>query len=220
MVRIYFLGGEDINKRTSKTINKRAFKDANAAPAVLVFPWTRRVEKTGYRKIMSDYFTDLGAGKVMFGELVDSFEKLEGKVQSSDIVYLPGGDPDILMKRIRKKGVDSLLNRYKRVIIGNSAGSLLLCKKYVVIRGQGESSKTRLIQGLGIVDFGVTVHYKSAVEHYSGNEPDKELKALSKRTSMKIYAIPERGALVYDGKSLKPIGGIYLFYEGRKTKYA
>jgi len=38
MVILYFLGGEDIVKRDSREINKKAFIDAGGAPVVLIFP--------------------------------------------------------------------------------------------------------------------------------------------------------------------------------------
>ena len=220
MTKLYFLGGEDIIKRDSKEINRKAIADAGGTPVVLIFPWTTEsVDKADkYRKIMSDYFKDLGARKIEFADLWDSLQEIIEKVDASDLIYLPGGDTRLLVKRIEDAKVDSLLRKYNKVIIGNSAGALALCKDYAVIEGQDDAPKTGVAHGFGLVDFGVSVHYKSSKVEYSGRSPDKELKALSEKVKIKIYAIPEKCALIYDNGSLKFRGNIYLFYKGKKTK--
>ena len=218
MTKLYFLGGEDIIKRDLEEINKKAIADAGGAPAVLIFPWTAEsVDKADkFRKTMSDYFKDLGARKIEFAETSDSLQEIIEKVDASDLIYLPSGDTRLLVKRIEDAKVDSLLRKYGKVIIGNSAGALALCKDYVVIKGQDDAPETGVAHGLGLVDFGVSVHYESLNMKYSGPSPDKELKALSEKVKIKVYAIPEQCALIYDDGSLKFIGDIYLFYKGKK----
>jgi hypothetical protein len=57
------------------------------------------------------------------------------------------------------------------------------------------------------VEFTVKVHYKLS--------EDAELKSLSKEE--RIYAIPERSALVYDNGALSFMGDVYVFQNGEKT---
>jgi peptidase E len=217
-MKLYLHGGEDIEKRDSKEINEEAFANAGKSPTVLIFPWTADVEKIEFRTVMCDYFKELGGGEIVFAELSDSFQKLKEKIESSDMIYLPGGNPKILIDRIKERKIDHLFQRYNKVTIGNSAGSLAMCKRYVVIKGQGGQPKTTTKEGVGKVDFEVTVHYKSAIPELSGRSPDRELKTLSRKMNIQIYAIPERCALVYDNKKIKPIGDIYVFGKGKKTK--
>jgi len=63
VTKLYFLGGEDVVKRDSEEIDTIAIADAGGTPPVLIFPWTvESVDKAEkYRKIMADYFKDLGA---------------------------------------------------------------------------------------------------------------------------------------------------------------
>ena len=163
-------------------------------------------------------FKELGGGEIEFAELSDSFQKLKEKIEFSDIIYLPGGNDKILVDRIKERKINHLIQRYNKVMIGNSAGSLAMCKRYVVIKGQEGEPKTTTKEGVGKVDFEVTVHYKSAIPELSGRSPDRELKTLSRKMNTQIYAIPERCALVYDNKKIKPIGDIYVFDKGKKTK--
>lgn len=220
MMRLYLLGGEDLKKRDSREINKKAFADAGGTPIVLIFPWTVRfttIRKNKYRKIMKNYFKDIGAKKITFAELTDSPRKIKKKLASANIIYLPGGDPKFLIRRLKKRRIESLLKRHTGIMVGNSAGTVALCEKYAVVKGQDGRPKTALEYGLGLVDFTISVHYGSPLEHLGGISPDKEHKELSKK--VKIYAIPEQCALVYDGKNLKSIGKAYVFDKGKKTKF-
>jgi peptidase E len=209
MSKVYFLGGEDVAKRDSKEINKRAFIDAGGTPAVLIFPWTARsVDRAAeYRKTMIDYFKDLGASTVDFAEYSESSEEIAERTERSDLIYLPGGLTRILVERIRNKNVDDLLRNYPRVIVGRSAGALALCRECILTRDKN-NPVTMIIKGIRLVDFRVKVHYNSS--------KDDELKKLSREG--KIYGIPERSALVYDGGILSFIGDVYLFQEGLKTR--
>jgi len=208
MAKLYFLGGEDIAKRDSKEINKKAFIDAGGAPIVLIFPWTAEsVDKADkYRKIIADYFKELGASKIEFAESSDSREEIVAKIDRSDLIYLPGGVTRILVERVKNAKIDDLLRKYDKVIVGNSAGAMALCKDCILTKDK-DNPATTIISGFGLVDFSCAVHYNTS--------KDEELRRLL--TKRKIYAIPERCALVYDNGNLSFIGQVHLFYEGRKT---
>jgi len=209
MTKLYFLGGEDVAKRDSKEINKKAFMEAGGTPVVLIFNWSAesadKMEK--YGKILVDYFGDIGASAVEFAERSDSLEEIAQKTKRSDLIYLPGGITTILLERILESKVDSLLREYDKIIVGNSAGALALGKDCILTRGK-RNKRTVIIPGLGLVNFSVKVHYKTS--------KDNELKQLS--YERKIYAIPERSALIYDRSHVSGIGDICLFQNGEKTK--
>jgi peptidase E len=210
MAKLYFLGGEDLAKRDSEQIDKKAFADAGGAPTVLTFiGWSSKSfsETEKYKRITVDYFKEIGAKKIVSAELSDSLEAIDSKMENADLVYLPGGDPKLLVERIKKKGVDALLRRYDKVILGNSAGALALCGDCLVVGGE-PPEETAMISGVGIVDFCVDVHYNSS--------KDKKLMELSK--SRRIYAIAERSALVCDGTEISFFGTVHLFFRGKKTR--
>lgn len=212
MVKIYFIGGEYIEKRDSEEINRKAFADAGGSPAVLIFLWAREaVDKADQRrKLLVNYFKDIGAGKIEFAESEDSIKKITEKINSSDLIYLPGGDTKILVKRLKEAKITELLKNYDKIIIGNSAGAQALCKKYVGMKGKHDRITTEVFQGLGLVDFAFVAHYD--------NSFDKEIRPLSERNNIKIYAVPERSALVYDKGKIGFIGNVFLFHKGEKIK--
>jgi dipeptidase E len=209
MARLYFLGGENIAKRDSREINEAAFCDAGEEPAVVVFPWARASFDQAYkrRKRLFDYFRNLGACIVDFADYSDTFEEINRKVECSDLIYLPGGLASVLVERLKNKSVDRLLRNYDGVVVGRSAGALALGKKCVVTKKRHKPT-SRMISGIGLVDFSVKAHYKPS--------KDDALKKLSKEE--KIYAIPERSALVYDNGAMSFIRDVYLFQNGEKTR--
>jgi peptidase E len=112
-----------------------------------------------------------------------------------------------LLERLRSKNVDRLLHKYNRVIVGRSAGALALCRQGILTSKNKQTHK--IITGLRLVEFTVKVHYKPS--------EDTELKRLSKQEE-KIYAIPERSALVCDNGALSFMGNVLLFQNGEKTR--
>jgi dipeptidase E len=208
MVKLYFLGGERVVKQDSREINEAAFREAGEEPQVVVFPWARASFDNTYkrRQRLFHYFRNLGAGTVDFVDYWDTCEDIRGKVECSDLIYLTGGLTTVLLERLKNKGVDLLLRKYDKVIVGRSAGALALCKKGVITKRP--KPVVKMIKGLGLVDFSVKVHYK--------HSKDTALKRLSKEE--KIYAIPERSALVYDHGHLSFMGDVYMFQNGEKTR--
>ena len=208
MAKLYLLGGENIAKRNARDINASAFQDAGGTPAVLVFPWARASFDKAYkrRKRLFDYFRSLGASTVDYAEYSDTPEEIAMKAQNSDLIYVTGGLPTALLERLKNKNVDRLLHSYNRVIVGRSAGAIALCRQGILTSKNKQTHK--LITGLGLAEFAVKVHYKPS--------EDEALTRLSKE--QKIYAIPERSALVYANGALSAIGNVYLFQNGEKTR--
>ena len=207
MAKLYFLGGENVAKRDAKEINEKAFQEAGGAPAVLVFPWARPSFDAGYkrRKKLADYFRSLGASSIDFSEFSDPFEDITAKVARSDLIYLTGGQVSTLLSRLRKTGADDLLRNYRGVVVGRSAGAIVLGKKCLVTNRYNGAPK--VVAGLGLVDFSVKVHYQPS--------KDNLLKKLSE--TEKVYAIPQRAAVVYDNCAFSFVGEVFLFENGEKT---
>lgn len=206
MQKLYFLGGENVFRRSAREVNERAFQDAGEPLNVLVLPWARASFDRRYknRKGLIDYFMSLGASTVNYVEYSDSTQTIAEKMGGSNLIYLTGGLVSILIDRLKNMEVDSLLRGYCGVIVGRSAGALALCKKCVIT--YRSNSKVKLVGGLGLVDFTLKAHYKP--------EKDNELKRLSEEE--KIYAVPEGSALVYDNGASSFIGEAYLFENGEK----
>ena len=206
MPKLYLLGGENVFKRSAREVNERAFQDAGEPPVVVVFPWARASFDRKYRKrkILTDYFISLGASSINFIEYSDSYETIAKKMADSNLVYLTGGLASILVERLKNMGVDRLLHDYGGVIVGRSAGALVLCRKCIITCRS--NSKAKIISGIGLADLTLKVHYKP--------EKDSALERLSMQE--KIYAVHEGSALVYNNGVCSVIGKAYLFENGIK----
>jgi len=215
-MKIYLLGGANI-KTGVNSIIKKALADAGKKPTVLIFPWTAwftTPKRNKYRRLMTNYFLKLGARKVIFAELKDRTKILKRKIRCVDFIYLPGGQLYII-KRMASRKLERLLKNFKGVIAGNSAGALALCKRFVVVKGQGGWPKTVLKKGLGLANVTIFVHYGNPNPRLGGINTDNELRRISKQKQIKIFAVPETSALVFDHK-LRIINKIAIFENGKK----
>lgn len=154
MSQLVVLEVEDVAARGLEGFHRRLFKGTGVS-RVLVTPWTTRDphKRRRYESIIERYFKGVGADEVVFmGEDESNVEALFG---GADLVYLPGGDPALLLEGLRARpDVVGLLKGFSSVIVGNSAGAIALAKKgYVVDRG------ITGYQGLGLVSLNVLVHY-------------------------------------------------------------
>lgn len=208
MPKLYLLGGENVYRRSAKEINEQAFQDAGGHPSVLVFPWARASFDNEYRKrkLLTDYFSVLGASSVEYIE----YAQLEGvaeKIAKSNMLYLTGGQTSILIERIKNMNLESLLRSFRGVIVGRSAGALALCRRCVTTcRSNG---KVRIMDGLDLVEITLKAHYTPA--------KDEVLKRLSLKET--IYAVPQGSALVCDEGKLSALGEVYVFNGGERILY-
>jgi peptidase E len=208
MVKLYLLGGENTIKQSAKEINQAAFIDAGGSPSVLVFPWARASFDNIYarRRRLCRYFKSLGAKSVHFADYSEPLEEIADRMSQSDLVYLTGGQLTILFSRLIAKGVDDLLRKYDGVIIGRSAGALVLAQQGVVTNRYTKA--TKFAPGLGIADLCLKTHYESS--------KDSTLRKLSKTQS--IYAVPINSAILYDNGDISFVGEVFLFEDGDKKK--
>jgi dipeptidase E len=210
MPKIYLLGGENTHKRDAEKINQKAFNDACEAPKILVFSWARASFDNTYAKdkIIFDYFRSLGASTINTVSYSSTNVEIKEKIAQSDLVYLTGGVPSVLIERLKKLGVDDLLRDFKGVIVGRSAGALALCRKCVIT--YRSTSEVKIIDGLGLVDLTLKAHYKLGW--------DIELKELSK--TQDIFAVPKDSAIIYDNGKLSTINNVYLFHNGERKIFS
>jgi peptidase E len=210
MPKYYLLGGENTHKRDAQEVNQRAFNDTGKLPRVLVFSWARAsFDKTYLKsKLLFDYFRSLGASTVNTVDYSCSSTEIKEKISESDLVYLTGGVPSVLVERLLKSSIDSLLKDFEGVIVGRSAGALALCQKCVITCRS--TLELKVIDGLGLVDLTLKAHYKLGM--------DEKLKELSK--TQDIFAVPKGSALVCDGGKLSVINKVYLFSKGKSQLFS
>lgn len=107
---------------------------------------------------------------------------LEGQLDKSDIVYIHGGDTDLLIESIQKHS--DFINEIKgKIVAGESAGTYLLSRCFY--------SKTlqEIRDGLGIIPVKVVCHFKGKNEDKLNDCPDNLEKLLLKDFEHKVYFV-------------------------------
>lgn len=131
-------------------------------------------------------------------------EKLQGKFDKADVVYVGGGDTVYMLKKWRETGLyDMILSAYERgaVICGLSAGAICWFENMYTDGFLTEvvSDKYEIAPALGLLNGGACPHFDDRREDFTAAyEKDDDKHAW--------YCIENRAALHFeDGK---PIGGI------------
>ncbi len=206
---LYFLGGENVKERSLEHINRIIFNSVES-PSVMILPWTTEDDdkKEKYFPILKQYFKSLGAVYVDQIKNPEEFDSDIDRVFRSNIIYLPGGLPGVFMEYASKSmKIRDVLQSYNGIIVGNSAGALVMCKE-MIITADEDHPQIEILPGLGLVDFSVEVHYNGS--------NDEELLQLSQER--KIYALSEQSGMKYDLhlEKLEFLESVYFFENGKK----
>jgi len=187
-----------------KGIDKDALADSdNGNVLILNLSWDYKGKVETKREFFKTYFSKLGASEVDIIDKETSKWGVKERFEKADLLYLPGGDTNLLIKNIKCRGLTSHLKGFKGVISGNSAGANVLCPEYLSI-GHGD---TEVVPAMGMLDFWIKCHYRE--------EFDLDLRKLSEERP--IFTLKDPSAVVYDGK-FKFIGEVWSFYKHQKRK--
>ena len=216
--RIIAIGGGEIKNKTTLEIDRYvanlAKEKAGERRANALFIGTASHDSMPYfnsfRKTYTSVF-DIKAevALIVYGEM--DMERIKGKIENADCIYIGGGDTVYMLEKWREVGMDTLLiEAYEKgtIICGLSAGAICWFKDmytdYQIMRG--ESSDYVLKKGLGILD-------GTACPHFNEREKDFTLNMI-KHGIPYAYAIENDSAIEFvNGKFIKSIssgGKAYL----------
>lgn len=203
-MKYYLIGGGDIRNGDLKSIDQDALSYARNKDVFVVDLTTNDLEKIKkYQNFLKSYFKELGADNVSF---ITDYDDYESHLKSAGLIYIPGGDTEVLLENIECRGVLPIFKSIDAVVVGNSAGALVLCAEVILTKDE-DVLETKVLPGLNLVPFSVDVHYD--LSH------NAELNVLS--IDRDIYAIPENCAIVYDG-DFNFIGPVYKFSKAQNKK--
>ncbi len=224
--RIIAIGGGEIKSKTTLKIDEYianlAKEHAGDKRANALFIGTASHDSMPYfnsfRKTYTSVF-DIKAevALMVYGEM--SLEKIAGKIDMADCIYIGGGDTVFMLDKWKEFGVDKLIiDAYNqgKIICGLSAGAICWFKDmytdYEIMRGQ--SSEYVLKKGLGILDGAMCPHFNDREEDFTS--------ALKKGVIKGAYCVENDCAIEFvDGEFTKVIsaGGkaYYMSFDGVKT---
>lgn len=138
-----------------------------------------------------------------YGQTLDEQIKL---IENADILYFPGGAPDLMFQRIKDKGLIDVLKTFEKIVIGSSAGAMIQLKNYHISK-DNEYFNYSMNEGLGYIDdFFVEVHFRRR------NKQKSSMRRVRKTYQKPIYTIPDDGMLVVEDKTVTTLGSAKLYY--------
>lgn len=140
-------------------------------------------------------------------------EEAKAKVLNSDIIFLPGGAPDLFYERLEAYDLAKLLPTLDKIFIGPSAGTMVQFNWFHISKDR-DYHRFQLSDGLGLLDsFGVEVHYRRRKQQKKG------IRRVSHFHDRPVHTITDDGFMILENKEV-----IYsyqadkYFEKGKKVK--
>lgn len=194
----------------------------NPKMKILVIPWAfgKDEEMNSYTK-ESDYMQELYKKFIPYQidydnfnvlSLDDPYDVMLEKIKKQDVIYLPGGFPDLFYERIREKGISEAIKQNANIIIGSSAGALIQFKQYHLTPDH-DYKEISFHQGLGFLDnFRIEVHYEN------NKKKNKNLDMVLEMAPITCYTIEDNQMLIVENEKIMTLFGAKKYIQVIKKK--
>ncbi len=174
--------------------------------------WNKQYKKGQgiWYRANTDVFKAYGIGEKdvhWVNYFTDSNQEMLNAIVNSDVLMLPGGAPDLAMKRIKEKKLLRILKHYQGVILGYSAGAMIQLDDYHITPDE-DYSEFSWQKGLGYLkDLDIEVHYHATPHQKRFIEQARQEKGLP------TVAIYEKGGVIYQDGQASYFGQVDFFEE-------
>ncbi len=136
----------------------------------------------------------------------DSKESAAEKIESANVIYLPGGLPDKMMDRIREFELYELLLQFDGVVIGYSAGAVIQLEEYHLSPDE-DYPNFGYYSGLSYLsDFYLEVHYENT------EIQNTSIRKVISEKCKTVYAPHfNAGGIIAENGSVKLLGRVDVF---------
>lgn len=207
-------------------VTKRLLEIIPKNPKVAIFPWAFP-EEINADKLNNDFFKKgekrynryinslkkIGINEeniVVCNCYSDSTDKLKKIIAQSNIILLPGGNPEMFFKKVvHDTEILYDIKHYKGLIIGESAGTELQLTRYFITAKNNYYKYFAFYDGFGIINdpFYIDVHTINNRNYLN------KLQSVANEKHKKVYAIYDEGAIIYkrDSNELELYGKVECF---------
>ena len=212
------IGIDFVQERLKKIIPKNSI--------VLVLPWAfpkeldaNQLENVYFKKDEPRYNRYIDSLKkigiqeknIVIGNCYsDSPKELKEIIAKSDVLLLPGGNPEMFFKKV-VQDTELLcdIKHYKGIIIGESAGTELQLKRYFITAKNNYYKHFAFYDGFGIIDDPFYMDVHTVNNHFYL----KKLQSVAKEKQKTVYAIYDDGVILYnrDTKKIELFGNVKIF---------
>lgn len=165
MQAIVAIGGGEMRFGETRAIDEYIVRLAGKpAPRALFIP-TASGDHTGYIDVFTQAYAALGyAVDVLrlYGLRADVPDAISAKFAAADLVYVGGGDTEMMMAKWRARGVDEHLRAaWERgvVLAGLSAGALCWAAGGMTDRPVDDDLIPAWVEGMNLLPYALGVHY-------------------------------------------------------------
>lgn len=136
----------------------------------------------------------------------DTKESAAQKIKMADIIYFPGGAPEMMMYRIKEFDLYNILMQHEGIIMGYSAGAVIQLSEYH-LSPDDNYSEFNYYKGLSYLsDFYMEVHYEGTTVQ------DKAIQRVLTDRKKTVYATVSRsGAILVVNGNIKLLGDVKVF---------
>lgn len=135
------------------------------------------------------------------------------KTKDANIIYLPGGSPDLMMMRIEAFGIKDVLESHQGLMIGSSAGAMIQMASYHISK-DFDYPTFRYEKGLNLLKgFSIEVHYRRRKKQKAA------LRKVNRAFHQEIYAIPDDGALIVTNEGINCLATARKIYNKKGVVY-
>lgn len=200
----YLIGGGEFDDPIKQRVEFIVLKQLDWPARVLIIPWTTDdlTKQAKYRPQMIALLEQCNVSSVEYLEEDESSQITDNKFAEANVLYLPGGSPEVLMSKLSKHNLFFKISNFHGSVLGISAGAYVLTREYIDIN----PNPVTIMPASNLINIDIKCHYTETM--------DEKLYKLS--TARDIYAIPNNAALVYQNNKLHTIGHITLFRKGKK----
>ena len=132
-------------------------------------------------------------------------EDAKAIILNSDVVWLAGGDTLMQMRYFNEYNLKAVLNNFKGIIIGMSAGSINMADKVVLARDEEENvTELSVYNGLGLVSINIEPHLD-----FDRKEHIVDIKEALKLAP--IYGLYDNSFIVVRNNKIEIFGEYYIF---------
>ena len=183
---------------------------------VAVLPWAFSVELDA-EKFENEYFSKdtnryqryIGTLKILVIKdeniiicncYKDNRDKLLNILEDVDVIFLPGGNPEMMYQKIvQDMELLYVLKHTKKIVVGESAGTELQLKRYFITAKNNYYKHFAFYDGLGLLDNPFYMDVHTVNNKYYLNK----LQKVADENGKDVYAIYDGGVIIYNRDNLK-----------------
>ena len=222
---VYLLaGGRPRNAQTFNPLLQAVLKESGKEHPTIAYVGAASDENKAFYLMMAAMLKGAGAGKIRHAVLAPAkadVKKAREILETSDIVYISGGDVEHGMQVVQEKNIaDYLVGLYKqgKPFFGVSAGSIMLAKEWIRWRDPDNDATAEIFPCLGIAPVICDTHGEA-----DGWEELQALMALEKDGTIGCGIVSGTAIKVFPDGKIEAFGGAihpYLKKNGKVERIA